>query len=441
VRPNSEEVEADVSAQRAQFVAEYSLLGTHLRVLPAERSLRDLWVAGVLGFDPARSVLALDFDQTLTLVRPTGAGGTREKRLRGGTEALEALREMAAAGVRLCIVTAQSPSIATVQNAARECAELGIADLFGVQPADVASLAAALEEGKAVGTGGRLQATKRLLLLLLLATGRPAVDLVRIGLSPTRRATDGSLGYRLRSLHSGLWGAEQRLAPDDARPALCPVRAWEAYVEATRPMRRTATAAEPAAADGACEPEDDRLFLSLHGEMVAGKASAAARPMAAEEAVELASAGASAAGLSARDVRWLIEPTATEVVVQGGVKLAMMGNVIAARYNKPEGLNAWLAREALTPTRLAFVDDNSDNAFSMFMHFATREKEHVTKYSDTAPQMECEASVAALLASSMLPAPPPVCCAVWYPPEATGQEENYDAPTREMLLALSRGPI
>ena len=100
------------------------------------------------------------------------------------------------------------------------------------------------------------------------------------------------------------------------------------------------------------------------------------------------------------------------------------------RYNKPEGLNAWLAREGLSPTALAFVDDNSDNAFSMFAHFAAREREHAATHG---------AATAAVEGGSA--APPPVCCAVWYPPETSATQESFDPPTREMLLALSRGPL
>ena len=95
-------------------------------------------------------MLALDFDQTLTLVRPTGAGGAREKTLRGGTAARR-LDEMAKAGVHMCIVTAQSPSAATVGNAANECRELGIDKLFGVEPVQLSLLEKAISSGSIGG--------------------------------------------------------------------------------------------------------------------------------------------------------------------------------------------------------------------------------------------------------------------------------------------------
>jgi len=403
-----------------------------LRVLPAERTLRDLWAAAVLGSDPSSSVLALDFDQTLTFVRPTGAGGIREKKLRGAEEARGALHAMADAGVRMCIVTAQSPSASTVQNAARECKELGIAELFGVQDADVASVYAALESGSSGGDEGSLGAlATRLLVLLLLKTNRTAADLVRVGLSPTTLKGDGSLGYRTWSEQNGTWNAEQRLERDDARPALCPVRAWQAYAAATDSIR------------SGCVHAPDRLLLSP-SKVELGVASVATPA----EVVELASAAMRAAGLSARDVTWLTEPPAKEITTEAGIKLAMMGHVIASKYNKPEGLQAWLQREHLTPTRIAFVDDSSDNAFTMFMHFAGLEREYVTAHgepphpgeaSPIPPTQQSTTGEGELLGSPS--APPPVCVSVWYPPEASEREENHDAATREMLVALSRGPL
>ena len=137
--------------------------------------------------------------------------------------------------------------------------------------------------------------------------------------------------------------------------------------------------------------------------------------------------------MCARDVQWLVEPPAKELTLDGGVKIAMMGHVVAARYNKPEGLEAWLTREGLRPKALAFVDDNSDNAFSMFMHFAALEKAHAAAHGETGAAPAASADGGA--------PPPPTCCAVWYPPETSATQESFDAPTREMLLALSRGPL
>ena len=46
-----------------------------------------------------------------------------------------------------------------------------------------------------------------------------------------------------------------------------------------------------------------------------------------------------------RDASWLLGEPAEEGCVEAGVQLALLGHVVAARYNKPEGLQAWLKRE------------------------------------------------------------------------------------------------
>ena len=440
-------------------------------MLKADHSLADLWSNNILGSDPSKAVLALDFDQTLTLVRPTGAAGAREKTLRGGTAARQALDEMAKAGVRMCIVTAQSPSAATVQNAANECRELGIDKLFGVEPVQLSLLEKALSSGSiggpppggAAGAGGAAasssadspskreaealnqrmstmeekldklldisdggavsssvvdvtdgassgssaaptpdEALTRLVLLLLLKTDRVAADLVRIGASTKLKEDGTGLTYRMWNVSQGVWGGEQKLVKEEAtNAALCPVRAWEAYAAATSHLRTSTSST-------------DRLLLSP---------TDAAKAMTAEEVLYLARKAASSAGLSERDIKWFVQSPAEELTLaDSGVKIAMMGHVVAARYNKPEGLMSWLEREGLTPERLAFVDDNSDNAFSMFMAFAALEKAHRAEVGKKAIA-------------------PPICCSVWYPPETSATQENFDAATREMLEALSKGPL
>lgn len=87
------------------------------------------------------------------------------------------------------------------------------------------------------------------------------------------------------------------------------------------------------------------------------------------------------------------------------------------RYNKPEGLQAWIQREKLSPESIVFVDDNSDNVFSMFLFFASLEKRLVAD--------EANADVKFGIS-------------VWYPPEDSDFEENYDVQTRELVLNLSR---
>ena len=480
------EYDATASAHRTAFVASHATLRCHLRTLPATASLADLWAARhrVFGEDPSRAVLALDFDQTLTAVhRATGVagatggrGGGRELTLRGGEDTRAALEQMAAAGVRMCIVTAQPPSVATVRNAASECRALSIARHFDVQEPDYSPLYAALASGATLASGFRrpvaaataaaaavdlsddgaacsaaaalpeataaalLEATLRLMLLLLLVLPeRTASDLVRIG-AVSRTLGDGGIGYRLWDEGQQIWGAELRLARDCARPALCPVHAWQEYLDTSGAVR-AAAASRPS-------NTPDRLLLSPSA---AGRGLA--HVMEVDEAHELATFAASAAGLSKRDIQWLVSSPAQELAVDAGVKIAMMGHVIAAKYNKPEGLHAWIRREQLAPAAIVFVDDNSDNVFSMFAHFAALERAHdQAKTAVVSTCHECDSGGGggvcgsssgdgARGATTTRRVPPPACCSVWYPPEGAATEEPHDAATREMLLELSRGPL
>ena len=415
--------------QKRVFVSEHAALRTSVRMLPAERSLADLWATSLL-HPPAGAVLALDFDQTITLVRGDG-GGVRRKTLRGGEAAREALFAMAAAGVRMVVVTAQTPSIATVENMAKEMAELGIAELFDVQPADRGRAEAWLRqtyappEALAVPLG---RACTRLMLLLLLLTERKVADLCRIGFS-NMSLGEAAVSYRLEKVGQG-WSGEQRLNANDDDPALCPVRAWRAYVELSASFRgeggadRLLIAAAAAASPTGLSPTSETAPPSA--------------ALGAEAALQLVRGALTEAGYSPRDSAWLAEPHAVETDLGGGVKIAAKGHTVAARYNKPEGLQAWLRRENLRPSSLVFVDDNSDNTFSMFLSFAQLEKEQTAAAAAAAA---ADSAAAAASTAADTPPPPPDVCSVWYPPETSNFEENYDAQTRELLLALCRGPV
>ena len=118
----------------------------------------------------------------------------------------------------------------------------------------------------------------------------------------------------------------------------------------------------------------------------------------------------------------VLAPEASVVKIGGDIPVARVGHAMASRYNKPEALQHWLEAEGLAATvqKVIFVDDNSDNVFNMFMHFATAESDGR--------------------------APAPRACAVWYPPPppAAGEksrEEHYDETTRELLTGVCRGEL
>ena len=64
----------------------------------------------------------------------------------------------------------------------------------------------------------------------------------------------------------------------------------------------------------------------------------------------------------------VLAPEASVVKIGGDIPVARVGHAMASRYNKPEALQHWLEAEGLAGTvqKVIFVDDNSDNAFSMF---------------------------------------------------------------------------
>ena len=226
-----QEVIAEESASRAEeikaeFIAKHRQLQSEIRILPHGAAIDRLF--GVVS-QGARTVVAFDFDQTLTFVA-AGADGQREKGLRGGNAARSALRGLHAAGVRMAIVTAQSPSLQTVRTLSGELHALGIAELFSV-PADGAReavLDALAEWGDhAALPPERLLA--RLVLLLLLKSDRSAADLARISLSQTR-------------------GVVSPAAADDEVDALCcKLRALGGGGDDARPRRRRSFALPPTA--------------------------------------------------------------------------------------------------------------------------------------------------------------------------------------------------
>ena len=436
-----QEVIAEESAGRAEeikaeFIAKHRQLQSEIRILPHGAAIDRLF--GVVS-QGARTVVAFDFDQTLTFVA-AGADGQREKGLRGGNAARSALRGLHAAGVRMAIVTAQSPSLQTVRTLSGELHALGIAELFGV-PADGAReavLDALAEWGDhAALPPERLLA--RLVLLLLLKSDRSAADLARISLSQTRgvvspAAADDevdALCCRLRALGGGgddgaaAPSAELRIAADSARPRTCAVRCWQAYVRQTSSLCRAPPADDGGAEDGAAgvaavapgvplrAADDDTLLV--HPTL--------GRALTAEEIHQISLMALAECGVGdAAAQQAVLAPEASVVKIGGDIPVARVGHAMASRYNKPEALQHWLEAEGLADTvqKVIFVDDNSDNVFNTFMHFATAEADGR--------------------------APAPRACAVWYPPPppAAGEksrEEHYDETTRELLTGVCRGEL
>jgi hypothetical protein len=72
-----------------------------------------------------------------------------------------------------------------------------------------------------------------------------------------------------------------------------------------------------------------------------------------------------------KKVDGLLRDPAVELNV-GGIQLARLGNLIAAKYNKAEAVEYFLGEQTGCEVAV-FVDDNFDNVFSVFSRLAQRE--------------------------------------------------------------------
>jgi hypothetical protein len=176
-------------------------------------------------FVGTHSVCAFDFDQTLSLVKPTEK---TKKILRGGEKAAKALEQLVAADAACVIVTATVPTKAAVLSIRNEARSIGLAEIFDV---------VAFEETKIVSWVRQLpdqlsldQLTRKLAILLSLYTDRLPCDLARIGYSKTRFSADSSkLFYRLKKAD---WSAE--LCTRCAHPRACVLRELTCHSACTK---------------------------------------------------------------------------------------------------------------------------------------------------------------------------------------------------------------
>jgi len=111
-------------------------------------------------------------------------------------------------------------------------------------------------------------------------------------------------------------------------------------------------------------------------------------------------------------------------------EIARLNNTLAALYNKPEALEIWLQQEGLTgekaPKTVVFVDDNSDNVFNMYMHFASRELARLQQQAGAGAAGE--EGPALLHGAAVL--------AVWHPPPPSGHAETADEDSLAALRAV-----
>jgi hypothetical protein len=116
-------------------------------------------------------------------------------------------------------------------------------------------------------------------------------------------------------------------------------------------------------------------------------------------------------GYTAKEIALVMHEQAEEFTVNDNVKLARTGNIICARYNKPEAVESFVASLKKPIDRILFVDDNSDNAWNVFAYFAHKQ---------------------------LAGMPTPTVHSFWYCPPLDGRAENSDEAQRDLLLKLAK---
>jgi len=184
-------------------------------------------------------------------------------------------------------------------------------------------------------------------------------------------------------------------------PDLCPYQCWREYTE--RCLKKDYRK------EKGCP---DLLFLTPITTTTTATTTTM-RKMEVEELEEMVKTVLKDACVPSDQWKEVLVERAQEVVYKN-VKLATRGNTISARYNKAEAFNYFLERENLQPKRIVFVDDNSDNVFSMFMYWAKRQlkKEDITE--DAGEEVEEEKLK-------------PDVYSVWYPPPVKAEKAQYFA--------------
>lgn len=204
------------------------------------------------------------------------------------------------------------------------------------------------------------------------------MDLPRVGYSTTRFVKEKGIYYRLEK--NKVWSAELLLKENLENPLLCLVNCWQHFEERTKEKRLRD------------ENTPDRLFLNFQD----GTFQTLTENEFETRAMDLMKQS----GYTQKQAERFLHDPAQELTFEG-VKLATMGNLLAARYNKAEAVEYFiqqrLKQEKSGPIHLIFVDDNSDNAFNVFTHFSSKEESNQVFVSS-----------------------------IWYPPPKEGKEETHN---------------
>eukprot|EP00466_Bigelowiella_natans_P007294 jgi/Bigna1/89029/estExt_fgenesh1_pg.C_420124 len=135
---------------------------------------------------PRQTVIALDFDQTITLVEKAKPGHKKARKslkLRGGVESKRALESLVDQGAICCIATAQTPGVEVMISLVQEIRHLGLARVFNVELFDQEPIKSLIKSWGMNETMSLNKLTIKLVVLMSLNTSRKPKDMERIGYS------------------------------------------------------------------------------------------------------------------------------------------------------------------------------------------------------------------------------------------------------------------
>lgn len=338
--------------------------------------------------DPHDTILALDFDQTIT-IKPEVETGDINSHLRGGAKSREAFQKLYEAGVAMMIITAQTPSEVAVRNLKFELDKLNIAEYFGLENWSKQPVLDLLKSWGANTTLSFSQLERKLSALLVLNTPRYGKDLARFcgAKRITIKEDNSEVTFFLQSCEEPTplqWSGKQtvkikkrmeEVSEKDREKYeneqlyyydedLCLILTWREYLSRTHNKRSLTE-------DGIDIPE--RLFIRFSEPLEVPEIGV---PLTFVETIQLVKSVFQEAGISAKHIESVCENPCKLIQSQAtGAQLFSYGNTYCSKYNKAEAMEMFLVgnKQARGRKTVIFVDDNSDNAWNIFEFFAAKE--------------------------------------------------------------------
>jgi hypothetical protein len=196
------------------------------------------------------------------------------------------------------------------------------------------------------------------------------------------------------------------IRPEETEISLCPVECWKAYVARVsefREQKHYTIVRDDANYDKMQRcglvfdaeytvPEqrqtkfsqrnkgvialDNRLFFYLSKDQEIGQDADAAEgnygPMHEDDLCTLFRAVLDEAQVPLRKQKLVISEPAQVIEYTTSMYFSRLGNIFAARYNKPECLQYFVDWTESEPSRVIFVDDNTDNVMNMFLYWTDK---------------------------------------------------------------------